>query len=70
MESDSTENGIRIGGPHKLAEVEKAHVLATCERCRWQMRHVCRCLGLGTTTVYRWLDAWGVDVAAKRRAAR
>jgi two-component system response regulator HydG len=42
-----------------LAEAERAHVLATLERCGGSQAEAARRLGIGRTTLWRKLRSWG-----------
>lgn len=45
-----------------LAEVERQHVLAVLAACGGHRTEAARVLGIGRKTLYRKLEAWGVDV--------
>jgi DNA-binding NtrC family response regulator len=44
-----------------LAEVEKAHILQTLERCGWNHSRAAEALGIGRTTLWRKLKEYGLE---------
>jgi two-component system response regulator HydG len=44
-----------------LAEVERAHILQTLERCGWNHSRAADALGIGRTTLWRKLKEYGLD---------
>ena len=44
-----------------LAEVEKAHIIETLERCGWNHSRAADALGIGRTTLWRKLKDYGLD---------
>ena len=47
----------------RLDDVERAHVLAVLDRCGGSPRAAAEVLGVGRTTLWRKLKAWGVAAA-------
>ncbi len=48
------------GSPLRLEEAERAHVLRVLDRCGGSQNEAARVLGIGRTTLWRKLRAWGV----------
>jgi len=44
-----------------LAEIEKAHIVQTLERCGWNHSRAAEALGIGPTTLWRKLKDYGLD---------
>ena len=44
-----------------LAEIEKAHIVQTLERCGWNHSRAAEALGIGRTTLWRKLKDYGLD---------
>jgi sigma-54 dependent transcriptional regulator, acetoin dehydrogenase operon transcriptional activator AcoR len=45
----------------RLAEVEKAHILQTLERCGWNHSRAAEALGIGRTTLWRKLKEYEIE---------
>jgi len=52
---------------HRLADVEREHVLRVLEACRGQQIQAARILGIGRTTLWRKLQGYGVHEDGSRR---
>ena len=46
---------------HTLAEMERAHILQTLERCAWNHSRAAELLGIGRTTLWRKLKEYQID---------
>jgi two-component system response regulator HydG len=57
--------GGAAGLPRRLAEVERAHVLATLEACGGSQAEAARALGIGRTTLWRKLRQYGLPGAIR-----
>jgi len=49
-----------------LAEIERAHIAQTLERCGWNHSRAAEALGIGRTTLWRKLKDYGLDRADAR----
>jgi DNA-binding NtrC family response regulator len=45
-------------------------LLAVCAAAQWQAQRVAERLGVGRSTIYRWLSGYGIDLRARRRLDR
>ena len=50
------------GGPTRLDDVERSHVLRVLDRCGGSPNEAARLLGIGRTTLWRKLRRWGVEM--------
>ncbi len=57
---------VRDGGPMRLDDAERAHVLRVLDRCGGSPNEAARLLGIGRTTLWRRLRRWGVEPASRR----
>ena len=50
-----------LAAQQNLAEIEKAHIVQTLERCGWNHSRAAEALGIGRTTLWRKLKDYGLD---------
>ena len=53
-----------------LDDALRVHVLRVLEACNYSQAHAARVLGVNRKTVYRMMERWNIDVAAKRAERR
>jgi len=50
-----------LPGQQNLAEIEKAHIVQTLERCGWNHSRAAEALGIGRTTLWSKPKDYGLD---------
>ncbi len=58
---------VEATAPLRLADAERAHVLSALRRCGGSPAEAARALGIGRTTLWRKLRAWGAEGEAAPR---